>query len=355
MDENKFRLAFAILLAVAISAFFIAMVRPFLMTIFLAAIFAGLAQPLYRRLLAPLRGRKSLASLLTLLIVLVAVAGPLLTFLGVLASQAVQVAQSVGPWIESHVGEPGSFARLQERFPALERLEPYRDEIIAKLGQAVGAVGNFLVGELSAATRRTVTFFFHLFLLVFTMFFFLKDGHAILARVLSFVPLSEGDKHLIVDKFTSVTRATFKGTLVIGVLQGSLAGAAFAVAGIDGAVFWGTVMTVLSIIPGLGTALVWVPAAVYLGAVGRPGAAVALAVFCALVVGSVDNLLRPRLVGRDVKMHQLLILFGTLGGLALFGVVGFIIGPVVAALFVTVWDIYGTVSRDAMDKHGRSI
>jgi predicted PurR-regulated permease PerM len=324
-------------------------------TILLAAIFAGLAQPLYKRLARLFRGRKSVASLATLLLIVVAVAGPLLAFLGVLVSQAVQIAQSVGPWIERHMREPDSFTRLQGRFPVLERLEPYRDEITATLGQAAGAVGDFLVGELSAATRGTVTFFFHLFLLLFTMFFFLKDGHAILTKILSFVPLSDDDKQLIVGKFGSVTRATFKGTLVIGILQGSLAGGAFAVAGIGGAVFWGTVMTLLSIIPGLGTAIVWVPAVVYLYAVDRLGAALALAAFCGLVVGSVDNLLRPRLVGRDTKMHQLLILFGTLGGMALFGVIGFIIGPVVAALFVTVWDIYGTVSRDAMDKQGRSV
>ncbi len=349
MDEKKFKLAFVLLLVAAVSAFFVAMVRPFLMTILLAAILSGLVQPLYRALLRLFRGRRSAASVLTLLIVLVAVVGPLLTFLGVLASQAFQIAQSVGPWIERQLREPDNFTRLQERFPLLERLEPYREEITSRLGQAVGAIGNFLVGGLSAMTRGTVTFFFHFFLLLFTMFFFLKDGGAILDRILCYVPLDEDDKRRIVDKFTSVTRATLKGTFVIGIIQGSLAGAALAVAGIEGAVFWGTVMTVLSIIPGVGTALVWVPAAVYLFAVGRVAAAVVLTLFCALVVGSVDNFLRPRLVGRDVKMHQLLILFGTLGGILLFGLVGFIIGPVVAVLFVTIWDIYRVVLQDALD------
>jgi predicted PurR-regulated permease PerM len=349
VDEKKFKLAFVLLLVAAVSAFFVAMVRPFLMTILLAAILSGLVQPLYRALLRLFRGRRSAASVLTLLIVLVAVVGPLLTFLGVLASQAFQIAQSVGPWIERQLREPDNFTRLQERFPLLERLEPYREEITSRLGQAVGAIGNFLVGGLSAMTRGTVTFFFHFFLLLFTMFFFLKDGGAILDRILCYVPLDEDDKRRIVDKFTSVTRATLKGTFVIGIIQGSLAGAALAVAGIEGAVFWGTVMTVLSIIPGVGTALVWVPAAVYLFAVGRVAAAVVLTLFCALVVGSVDNFLRPRLVGRDVKMHQLLILFGTLGGILLFGLVGFIIGPVVAVLFVTIWDIYRVVLQDALD------
>jgi predicted PurR-regulated permease PerM len=107
-------------------------------------------------------------------------------------------------------------------------------------------------------------------------------------------------------------------------------------------------MTVLSIIPGLGTAIVWIPGVVYLLASGHVVAGVLLGVYCAVVVGSIDNVLRPRLIGRDVKMHPLLILFGTLGGVVFFGVVGFIVGPVLAALFVTIWDIYGVVFSETL-------
>jgi predicted PurR-regulated permease PerM len=182
------------------------------------------------------------------------------------------------------------------------------------------------------------------------MFFFLKDGGAILDKILSYIPLKSKDKERLTDKFVSVSRATIKGTLVIGIVQGGLAGAGFAVAGIDGAVFWGTVMAVLSVIPAVGVALVWVPAVVYLIATGHVMTGVLLGLYCGLIVGSADNVLRPLLVGKDVKMHELLILFGTLGGITLFGVVGFIIGPVIAAIFITVWDIYGTAFREALSK-----
>jgi predicted PurR-regulated permease PerM len=155
-----------------------------------------------------------------------------------------------------------------------------------------------------------------------------------------------------VEKFVSVSRATLKGTVIIGVIQGTLAGMALAVAGIQGAAFWGTIMTVLSIIPGVGTALVWLPAAIFLMATGSVASGVVLIVFCGAVVGSVDNFLRPRLVGKDTQMHDLLILFSTLGGLLLFGVVGFILGPILAALFVTVWDIYGAAFRDMLPGTG---
>ena len=136
--------------------------------------------------------------------------------------------------------------------------------------------------------------------------------------------------------------------------KGVLGGLAFWAAGIDGAIFWGTVMTVLSIIPGIGGALVWVPAAIILMTTGEVWRGLALAAFCGLVIGSVDNLLRPLLVGRDTQMHELLIFFSTLGGLLLFGVMGFIVGPILAALFVTVWEMFGTAFRSSIAEPGEA-
>lgn len=352
MTRDKTRIVFIVILLVVISAFFVAMTRQFLMTILLAAIFSGLAQPLYTRLYRLFRGRKKLASSLTLVVILVVIAGPLLTFLGILTAQAVNIADTAGPWIEEQVRDSGNGEHFLSRFPVLGRLEPYREQIIAKAGEAVGAIGNFIVGGLSSATRGTINFLLHFFILLYAMFFFLSDGKAMLAKILSYIPLSDEDKDRLVGRFVSVTRATIKGTLVIGVVQGTLAGCAFAVAGVQGAVFWGTLMAVLSIIPGLGTAVVWVPTVIYLVAVGRTTTGVILALFCLLIVGSADNFLRPRLVGKDVKMHELFILFGTLGGVLFFGVLGFIVGPILAALFITIWDIYGAVSKESLAARG---
>jgi predicted PurR-regulated permease PerM len=162
------------------------------------------------------------------------------------------------------------------------------------------------------------------------------------------MPLTAKDENRMVEKFVSVSRATLKGTLVIGLVQGGLAGIAFFVLGINGAFFWGTIMAVLSIIPGVGVALVWIPAAGYLLVIGSSIKALLLTLWCAGLVGTVDNVLRPRLVGKDTKMPDLLILLGTLGGLVLFGAAGIIVGPVVAALFVTVWEIYGTTFKDIL-------
>jgi predicted PurR-regulated permease PerM len=184
---------------------------------------------------------------------------------------------------------------------------------------------------------------------MYTMFFLLKDGPKMLAHALKFFPLSDEAKSRMVGKFVSVARATLKGTVLIGLIQGTLSAFAFWIGGIQGWVFWGTLMVVLSIIPGVGGALVWVPAAVILLITGAIWQGLFVLGFCGLVVGSIDNLLRPQLVGRDTRLHELLIFFSTLGGLLLFGPMGFIIGPIIAALFVTVWDIYAETFQSELN------
>ncbi|MBM3319954.1 MAG: AI-2E family transporter [Candidatus Eisenbacteria bacterium] len=345
MDRERLRRLFLAVLLVLVTAVFLAMIRRFLVVLLLAALLAGLAHPLYRGIRRGFRGRRHLASGTTLLVLLVAVVAPLSLLLGLVAGEALQISNQVGPWVSAQVNEP---SRLLERIPGAERLAPYRPEVLQRLGQIVGSVGSFLFDSISAFTRGTVSLLFQLFLLLYAMFFFLADGETILAKTLGYLPLRKEDKRELVEKFASVTRATIKGTLVIGVVQGTLAGAAFALAGIQGALFWGTVMTFLSIIPGVGTGLVWLPAGIIQLAKGNAGGGVFVLAFCTLVVSTVDNLLRPRLVGRDTKMHPLLVLFSTLGGLFLFGVVGFLIGPILGALFVAVWDFYARAFRESL-------
>jgi predicted PurR-regulated permease PerM len=345
MDRDRLRHISLVILLVLVTALFLAMIRRFLIVLLLAALLAGLAHPLYRGILRRVRGRRNLASATTLLILLVVVIAPLSLLLGLVAGQALQISNQVGPWVSAQVNEP---SRLLEKIPGAERLAPYRPEILTRLGQMVGSVGSFLFNSLSALTRGTVSLIFQIFLLLYAMFFFLADGEAILAKILGYLPLRKEDKAEIVERFMSVTRATLKGTFVIGIVQGTLAGIAFAFVGIEGAVFWGALMTFLSIIPGVGTGLVWLPAGIIQIAKGNIGEGVFVLAFSTLVVSTVDNLLRPRLVGRDTKMHPLLVLFSTLGGLFLFGVVGFLIGPILGALFVAVWDFYARAFRESL-------
>ncbi|OFW42703.1 MAG: AI-2E family transporter [Acidobacteria bacterium RIFCSPLOWO2_12_FULL_67_14b] len=348
MTDTRFRQAFLILLVVATSAAFLWMVRAFLLTIALAALFTGVAYPAYRRVIRLFRGRERLAAIATLLLVLVLVIVPLLTVAGAVANEALRVNQTFLPRLQQLVDEPGEFERRLRPLPGYDFIHPYRNQILTKAGELVGSAGVFIFNALSATTVATAVFVFHFVVLLYTMFYFLTGGPALLRTVLGYLPLAEADKQHMLERFVSVTRATLKGSVLIGVAQGTLGGLAFWAVGIDGAIFWGTVMTVLSIIPGIGGALVWAPAAVILLAVGQVWQGVTLALFCALVVGSVDNLLRPVLVGRDTQMHDLLIFFSTLGGLFLFGAMGFIVGPILAALFMTVWEMFGRTFRSKL-------
>jgi len=348
MIQGKFNQAFVLLLLLFISAVFLAMVWPFLMTIILAAIFAALTRPLYRWLKRRFGGRRSLAAAVTLLLIVFVVLLPLAGLIGAVTGEAIKVGETVKPWVQKQLSQPAEFSELLKKIPFYDRILPYKETILLKAGELVGRFSSFLINSLSSVTVMTAQFIFMLFIFLYTMFFFLVDGDRILNWIMRYLPLRPEDGERMLDRFTSVTRATLKGVAVIGILQGTLTGAAFAVIGIPSAIFWGTVTAVMSLVPGVGTAIIWLPASIILASSGHYGQAIGLFVFCSLVVAGLDNFLRPRLVGQDTRMHELMILFGTLGGIMMFGVAGIIIGPIVAALVVTVWEIYGVAFKDAL-------
>jgi predicted PurR-regulated permease PerM len=351
MEEGKFRTAFVLILVVFIAALFLAVTWPFLQTLLVGAMLAGMLHPLYRWFVRLLRGRESLASIATILILMLIIFGPLSALLGLVVGQALTVSERAIPWIQESFGAATAFdvhQWLVDHFPLVADFIPSQGEILNSLGTAAKAAGGYLVSSASRFTAGTAGFLLHFFVMIYSMFFFLRDGKSILQRIFYYMPLSHEDEARMLERFVSVTRATIKGTLLIGLIQGSLAGIAFYFAGIDGAAFWGTLMVILSVVPGIGTALIWVPTVIYLFAIGKPLAAALLCIWCAGVVGTVDNVLRPTLVGKDAEMPDLLILIGTLGGLFLFGPIGFIIGPVVCGLFLTALDIYGTTFKNIL-------
>jgi predicted PurR-regulated permease PerM len=350
MDREKMNKSVLLLMVLFISALFLSMIRHFLMAILLAGIFSAMFYPLYQGLNRWLKGRRSLASLITLMIVVVLVLLPMTGLLGVVTAQAIKVGQSITPWVQSRIADPGALSEFTDVIPFYDKIEPYQELIYRKAGEVVGTVSKYLVNSLSVLTIGTVNFLFMVFVLIYCMFFFLMDGDKLLEKILYYLPMEDEDETLLLEKFSSVTNATLKGTAIIGILQGSLAGFAFFSVGIPSAVFWGTMMSVLSIIPSIGSALVWAPAVIILAVGGHYLKAAGLLLFCGLIVGSLDNFLRPRLVGKDTQMHELLIFFGTLGGIAMFGIIGFIIGPIIAALFVTMWEIYGVAFEDVLPR-----
>ena len=348
---TNLRTAFVLLLVAAVTALFLAVAWPFLKPLLLAALLAGLFHRFYRWVTRLLGGRQSLGAAVTLLVLLVLGLGPVSAFLGIVLQQALTMTNQAIPWLSDHLGEASTFNVhdwLVQRFPALARYVPSQEQLLQQVATAVKATGAYLVSFASRMTATTAAFLLNLFVMLYAMFFFFRDGHKILERIFYYLPLSDEDESRMLTQFASITRATVKGTLVIGVIQGGLGGIAFWVAGIEGAALWGTIMTILSIVPGIGAPLVWVPFVIFLYVNSQYLTATLLLVWCGAVVTTIDNFLRPVLVGRDSEMPDLLILIGTLGGLFLFGPIGFIVGPIVCGLFLTVWDIYGTTFREIL-------
>jgi predicted PurR-regulated permease PerM len=345
------RTGFVLLLVLAVTALFLAVTWPFVKPLLLGALLAGLFHPLYRWVTRLMGERRSLGAVVTLLILFILVAGPISAFLGVVVQQALGVSDQAIPWVRDHFGAAGTFNAhdwLVQRFPGLADFVPSQEQLLENAGLAAKSVGAFLVAVAARMTGTTAAFLLNLFVMLYAMFFFFRDGEKILEKLFYYFPLSDEDETLLLARFTSITRATVKGTLVIGVIQGALAGIAFWLAGIQGAAFWGTIMTILSIVPGIGAALVWVPAVIILFVNGQYLTATLLFAWCVAVVGTIDNILRPALVGKDAKMPDLLILIGTLGGLILFGPIGFIVGPIVCGLFLSVLEIYGATFKDVL-------
>jgi len=333
---------FLVALVLAVTAAFLWMIAGFIEALFLAALFALFLLPVQDWLSEQFGGRTALAAGFTVLFAVVVVLLPLLGLMGLLAAEAATLSETVRPWVDQQLADSeGLISRvLPDWLPARDALAPYEAQITSKLGDITSAAGSYLVSGLSRVTQGTVQFFVSLFVLLYALFYFLRSGSALAESMLGCVPMAPEDKSLLVERVVSVIRATVKGTFVIGIIQGSLAGFALFLAGIQGAVFWGAMMAVLSIIPGVGAALIWLPAVIYLLVTGQVWQGVALAVWCATVVGTADNILRPRLVGKDTKMPELLVLLSTLGGLAGFGIVGIVLGPMLATVFIAVWSIY---------------
>jgi predicted PurR-regulated permease PerM len=342
----RYRKSFLLVLITGISLLFVLVIRPFLLAVLLAAVFAGIAYPLYRWLLVRLWRRRTLAGMVTIVLLLLGVALPLAGFFTLVAAEAAQVSEKAAAWFEEQHGRLDELRDLAERIPLAGRMLPESEDLAEQFGDVAARTGGVLVGKLAAATKGTLRFFLQLFVLLYAMFYFLVDGPEILRRLLYYLPLDPAEEEALLERFVSVTRAALKGSLLIGAIQGAAAGLAFWATGIPGPAFWGTVTAVLSVIPAVGAGLVWVPAVVYLFLLGEVAAGVGLLAWCVLVVSTIDNFLRPWLVGRDARMSDLLILLSTLGGLFLFGPVGFIVGPIVAALFVAIWHIYGETFSD---------
>lgn len=345
--EDGFFLGVVLIVSIA----FALVVEPFFAAILWGVIAAILFAPVNRRILAAMPTHRNGAALLTLFLILAVVIVPAF----ILGAALLQEAAYFYGKIQS--GEI-NFVRLFSK--TIASLPDWARPTVRRLG-----LGNFyaaqemvtrgltssfrtLAGQAFQIGQSAFSFLVALGVMLYLTYFLLRDGEILAQRVAAAAPLRASQRQALFDQFVIVIRATIKGSIVVAIVQGFIGGVVFWALDIPGALLWGVLMGAFSLLPAVGTGLVWVPVAIYLFATGAVWQGVVLVVCGALVIGSVDNVLRPILVGRDTRIPDYVVLISTLGGIELFGFSGIVIGPVIAALFIATWNIF-TKMRGATD------
>jgi len=352
-DWNLNRRALIIFL-VLVSGLFIGVIRSFLVSILLASTFVTLFYPIFKRFLGLMQTKRSVASLLTCFLLIVCLFLPVFFLALQVTDQALDLYGNVRPWINELVqkGDSGIVEKIKEpkvyQWLRLDNVD--WQKTLQQTAGKTGAVVASVINKTSKGIFEMMTSFFVVF---FTMFYLFRDGERVVRRLKYLSPLKDEYEKLIFRRFVEISRATVRGTVVIGLIQGIAGALILLLFGFRSWLLFGVIMAVLSIIPMVGAWLVLIPAGAIRLLTGEIWQGVVIIFLTTVVVSSVDNLLRPRLVGRDAEMHDLLIFFSTLGGISVFGIAGFIVGPVIAALFLTAVDIWG--EEFAFHLEGRQI
>jgi predicted PurR-regulated permease PerM len=338
LEEKSF-----LLLLLAVSLAFAWILWPFLGAILWGTVLAIVFAPVYRRLRRSFGQRPNIAALATVALIL------LIVILPVSLVGAAVVREATGVYAKIETGEldfgrflrqfseslPAWAAELLDRF-GLTDLPAVQERLSAELARG----SQFIAAQALSIGQNVADFTVSFFVALYLLFFLLRDGETVTARIRDALPLQPDQRRALFDRFTAVIRAIVKGTLVVAAVQGALGGLMFWFLGIQAALLWGVVMALLSLLPAVGAALIWLPVSLYLLATGALWQAVALLAFGVLVISTVDNFLRPVLVGGDARIPDYLVLVSTLGGLAIFGINGLVIGPVIAAMFIAAWDLF---------------
>ena len=329
---------------------FLYMLGGYLVTVLWAVVIALVFYPVYEYLKAAFKGRASTAALSTVLVVVLVVLIPLISVGGMVVSESLALYDTLTKE-DGNLASPGLLTRVST---VTSYLEPYgisQSNVESRLRDWVASLSKVVATSLVTFSQYTLSFLIEVMIMLYLLFFFLRDGTKIVKLMRHYLPLGDDYERLLVSRFSDTTQAVIKGTILISVLQGIIGGVLFGLMGIPNPVLWGATMGVLAIIPLIGTSVVWLPAAIILMVTGSFWSGVIILLVGALVISSVDNFLRPILVGRSTKMPDSLVLLSTIGGIATFGVSGFIIGPIIAALFLSLWTIFEEKYRVELTKN----
>jgi predicted PurR-regulated permease PerM len=352
MTQYTLQQKFFLLLLALVTCAFIYILLPYSGAVFWGVVLAILFAPLDRRLLLRTNRKPTVAALLTLLLIIVMVILPLSLISASLVQQALVVYGKVS---SGQIDFGAYFLRIVHSLPQwlVSLLERFDVTDLAslqqKLSQGAAQASQTVARQALAIGSKTFDFLVGMFVMLYLLFFLLRDGQSLATRIKHAFPLSSKYKQRLFNNFTTVIRATVKGNVLVAAAQGALGGLIFWFLGVEGPLLWAVVMAFLSLLPAVGAAIVWAPVAIYFLVTGAVWQGVVLIAFGVIVIGLVDNVLRPVLVGKDTKMPDYLVLLSTLGGMALFGLNGFVIGPVVAALFIACWDLF--VATEEFQSH----
>jgi predicted PurR-regulated permease PerM len=347
IDEQTF-----LLLLAAVTLAFAWILQPFYGAVLWAIIVAVIFAPVNRALVRSMPGRPNLAALLTVLLIIAMVILPL----AAVATSLVQEATSLFGKIQS--GEYDLAGYVQRVFDALPAwavglLERFNLTNLSGLRETLSSSlmkgGQILAPQALTIGMNTFEFMIGLGIMLYLLFFLTRDGRALADAIKEAVPLRADQKSALFSRFADVVRATVKGGILVAMVQGALGGIAFWFLGIHAALLWAVLMAFLSLIPAVGAGLVWVPVAIYFLATGSIWQGIGLILYGVLVIGLVDNLLRPFLVGKGSKLPDYVVLISTLGGIDVFGLNGFVIGPLIAAIFMVSWEIFIASRRASQD------
>jgi predicted PurR-regulated permease PerM len=348
MNETTLQYKTLMLLLVLVTIAFIWIMLPFYGAVFWAVILGIIFAPLQRRLLAKFGWKRNVTSLCTLMICLIIAILPVIIISALMVQEGATLYKSVESGqldIAKYLAEfkvllPTPVQHLLDRM-GMGDFNGLRDKI--SKGAMQGS--QYLATQAFSFGQGTFDFVVSFFIMLYLLFFFLRDGQDLVRRIRIAFPLAEPQKRRLQLKFTRVVRATVKGNVVVAITQGALGGLIFWILDIPSALLWAVLMAFLSLLPAVGAGIVWAPVAAYFLLSGMVWQGVVLGLFGVFVIGLVDNVLRPILVGKDTRMPDYLILISTLGGMAVFGLNGFVIGPMIAALFMSTWGLFTSAKK----------
>lgn len=335
--ETRFFLGLLLL----VSALFLWLLTPFFAAVFWALAITIVFYPLHTKLRNKMPQWPNTAAVLILLLCVIIVVIPLIVTVNSAIGQAIDLYQK---FQQEDIDLQQHLDNLTANIPLINTwLDSQKIDLDSLRERAMDSVsdgGKFLAQGTWSLGQSIFSLFIYSGIMLYVMFFLLRDGDNIVSGLMKALPLGDDKERLLFKKFAEVTRATIKGNLVIAIVQGTLGGLIFWVFDVPAALLWGVVMTILSLIPIIGSGLIWGPAAIYMMLTGDLWQGITLIIFGVAVIGLVDNFLRPLLVGRDTQMPDYIVLLSTLGGLSLFGAYGFVAGPIIAALFIAGWGIF---------------